>query len=157
MLSGTTGEDTALTSDRLDGVGSESNSVTGQDSLGLFSCLCSLVQRRLIQLLWWRARHERACTLFDPLNVSFASHRGDWNDLCGHCSGLCSLGRRGLSQLLWWRSLQVRARLWPLFPRSAWAQRANVVAGTRVDGAVLSSLRSVVVRSASHCVGGHDR
>jgi hypothetical protein len=50
----------------------------------------------------------------------------------------------------------MRALLWPLFARSEWAQAATVVAGTKNEGAVLASIRSVGVGSASHCVGGHD-
>jgi hypothetical protein len=51
----------------------------------------------------------------------------------------------------------VRALLWLLFPRSAWAQTATVVAGTTVEGAALASVPSVGVGSASHCGVGDDR
>jgi hypothetical protein len=67
------------------------------------------------------------------------------------------VGRRGLSQTLWWRTRQLRALLWTLFERSAWAQPATVVADTTGEGAALASVRSVGVGSYSHCVGGHDR
>jgi hypothetical protein len=49
----------------------------------------------------------------------------------------------------------VRALLWPLFNRSAWAQSAIVVAGTTGDCATQASFRSVGVGAASHIVGGH--
>jgi hypothetical protein len=65
-------------------------------------------------------------------------------------------GRRGLSQPLWWRAREMRALLWPLFDRSAWDLPVTVVAGTRIDGAELDSVRLVSVGSASHCGGGHD-
>jgi hypothetical protein len=51
----------------------------------------------------------------------------------------------------------VRALLRPLFPRSAWARPATVLAGTRDKGAALSSVRAFGVGSASHSGGGHDR
>jgi hypothetical protein len=76
----------------------------------------------------------------------------------------------------------MRALLWPLFARSAWAQAdtvvlgttgeallrpliarsalvmpATVVAGTIGEGAALASDRLVGVDSASHCGGGNDR
>jgi hypothetical protein len=51
----------------------------------------------------------------------------------------------------------MRALLWPLFASSAWAQPAAVVAGTTVADAALASVRSFVVGSATHFVGGHDR
>jgi hypothetical protein len=82
---------------------------------------------------------------------------------------------------MWWRSGQVRSLLWPLFAfsawsqintvlagtasegafwpligRSAWAQASSVVADTKDEGTALASVASVVVGSASHCVGGHD-
>ena len=41
----------------------------------------------------------------------------------------CLLGHRGFSQQLRWRARKVRALLWPLFARSAWLQKATVVAG----------------------------
>jgi hypothetical protein len=49
----------------------------------------------------------------------------------------------------------VRALIWPLFTWSAWAHTATVVAGTSCGGAVLASVRSVGVGSASHCGRGH--
>jgi hypothetical protein len=51
----------------------------------------------------------------------------------------------------------VRALLSLLSSLSAWAQPATVVAGTKVEGAALASLRSMGVGSTSHCGGGHDR
>jgi hypothetical protein len=75
----------------------------------------------------------------------------------------------------------VRAMFWPLFPRSAWAQPATVVAGTTGEGLAvasvrlvgvglarselacksgegfdLASIRSVGVGTESHCGGGID-
>jgi hypothetical protein len=74
----------------------------------------------------------------------------------------------------------VRALLWPLFPRSAWALPATVLEGTTGDGAALASfvwstwsqpatvvadttgvgaalasVRTVGVASCSHCGGVH--
>jgi hypothetical protein len=51
----------------------------------------------------------------------------------------------------------VRALLWPLIDRSAWAQPGTLVVGTNVEDAVLASVCSGVVDSASHCFGAHDR
>jgi hypothetical protein len=51
----------------------------------------------------------------------------------------------------------VRALLWPLFPQSACAQPATLLAGTTGEGAALASVRLVGVGSDSHCGGGHDR
>jgi hypothetical protein len=48
----------------------------------------------------------------------------------------------------------VRALLWPLFALSAWAIPAYVLAGTTVEGAVLTSVLSVGVGSSSPCSGG---
>jgi hypothetical protein len=50
----------------------------------------------------------------------------------------------------------VKALLWPLLDRSAWAQTATVVAVTTGKGAALVSLRSVGVGSISHCGIGHE-
>jgi hypothetical protein len=44
----------------------------------------------------------------------------------------------------------VRALLCPLFARSAWAQPAILMAGTKFEGAALASVRFVGVGSASH-------
>jgi hypothetical protein len=79
------------------------------------------------------------------------------HDRSGPCFGHCSLGRRGLSRPLSWRASRVRALLWPVFARSAWAQAATVLASTTCEGAVLSCFRSVDVGSASHCGGEHVR
>jgi hypothetical protein len=49
----------------------------------------------------------------------------------------------------------VRALVWPLFARSAWAQPATVVAGTIGEGPALASVRLVGVGSASQCGGGN--
>jgi hypothetical protein len=87
----------------------------------------------------------------------------------------------GLIQSLWWRARQERELLWPLIVWSAWAQQANVVAGTTRqetpleffarlavaekftvvahtsgEGAALAFVRSVGVGSDSLLVGGHD-
>jgi hypothetical protein len=51
----------------------------------------------------------------------------------------------------------VRALLWPMFVWSAWAQPANVVAGTIGEGAALASDLFFDVVSASHCGDGVDR
>jgi hypothetical protein len=50
----------------------------------------------------------------------------------------------------------VRALLWPMFDRSAWAQPVTLVAGTKGDGAALTSVRLVGVGPASQCGGVHD-
>jgi hypothetical protein len=47
-----------------------------------------------------------------------------------------------------------KAPLWPLFAWSAWALTATVVAGTKVEGAALASVLSVCVVSGSLCGGG---
>jgi hypothetical protein len=57
--------------------------------------------------------------------------------------------------MLWLTGL-LRALLWPLFPWSAWAQRATVLSDTAGDGAVASSVRLDGVGSSSHGVGRHD-
>jgi hypothetical protein len=44
-----------------------------------------------------------------------------------------------------------------VFSRSAWAEPATVVAGTKIEVVALAYVRSVGVESARHCVGGHDR
>ena len=62
-----------------------------------------------------------------------------------------------LSQPLWWRARQLRALLWPLIDRTAWAQPATVMAGTTGEGVALASVRFVGVGSVSNGVGGHDR
>jgi hypothetical protein len=95
------------------------------------SGLCLLVRRGIGQLLRWRTRQMRELL---------------W---------LCPLGRRGLSQPLMWRA-QLRAVIWPLSSRSAWAQPATVVAGTTVEGAALASVRLVGVVSTCHCGGGNE-
>jgi hypothetical protein len=102
--------------------------------------------------------------------------------MLGRRSGLCSIDLRGLSQPLFWRARQVRALLWPLFARSAWAQPSpvlasrqvwallwplfarsawaqpdTVVAGTTGVGAALAFVRSFVVGSNCHCGGDHVR
>ena len=110
------------------------------------------------------------------------SHGGGGPDKKGRCSDLCSVGRRRSSQPLWWRARYARALLWPLFARSAWAQPAIVLAGTKVEGAALASIswsawalpatvlagttvegaplasvRLFGEASGRHCGGGHDR
>jgi hypothetical protein len=52
---------------------------------------------------------------------------------------------------------QVNVLLWPLFARSAWAQQATVLAGTKNEGAALAFFHSIGVGSASLWSGGHDR
>ena len=56
---------------------------------------------------------------------------------------------------LWVR--QVSALLCPLFALSSLAQSATMVAGTKIDGSRLASIRLVGVGIASHYFGGHDR
>ena len=82
---------------------------------------------------------------------------GGGHDSRRRCSVLCLLGLRGLRQPLRWKAPQLKALLRPLFILSAWAQSATVVSGTTVESAALDSVRLVVVGSASHCGGGHDR
>jgi hypothetical protein len=114
--------------------------------------------------------------------VGSDSHCGGGRVRSGRFSGLCSIGRRGPRQPLWWRALQVRALLWPLFarsawahpatvcrerqvrallwplfPPSAWAQPATVLAGMTGEGAGLASVCSFGVGTYNHCDGGHDR
>jgi hypothetical protein len=50
----------------------------------------------------------------------------------------------------------VSVLLWPLFPLSAWAQPATVVAGTTGEDSDLATVSFVVVSSDSHCSGGDD-
>jgi hypothetical protein len=50
----------------------------------------------------------------------------------------------------------MRALIWHLYARSAWAQQATVVAIMTGEGATLVSVPSVGVGSASHYVGGYD-
>jgi hypothetical protein len=143
---------------------------------------CSLGRCGHSQPLGWRARQFRALIwpVFDrsawaqpatvvsitkfeggPLasvpsvGVGSGKHCGGGHDGRGRCSGLCSLHRRGLRQPLWWWARHVRALLWPLFVRSAWAQPATVVAGTTGKGASLATGRPVGVVTASNCDGGH--
>jgi hypothetical protein len=91
------------------------------------------------------------------VGVGSASHCGDGYERRGRCSGLCSLGRRGPIQPLCLRARQLRALLWPLFHRSAWAQPATVVAGTSVEDAALAFVLSVGLGSARHWDGGDNR
>jgi hypothetical protein len=51
----------------------------------------------------------------------------------------------------------LRALLWPLFPRSAWAQTATVVMDTTVECADLAFFLSVGVSSTAHWGVGDDR
>jgi hypothetical protein len=51
----------------------------------------------------------------------------------------------------------VRALLWPLFSRIAWAKPVTVVAGTTVEGAALASVPLVGVGPASDCGVVDDR
>ena len=48
------------------------------------------------------------------------------------------------------------ALFWPLFALSAWTQPVTVVADTTGVGALLASVGSVGVDSASHCDSGDD-
>jgi hypothetical protein len=67
----------------------------------------------------------------------------------------CPLGRLGLSRPLCWRARQVRALLWPLFDRSAWAHAASVVADT-TGGALLWPLFAWSAWAQPATGGGHD-
>jgi hypothetical protein len=51
----------------------------------------------------------------------------------------------------------MRALLWPLFARSAWAQPANVVADTTGEGAALASVCLFGVVPDKYCDFGHDK
>jgi hypothetical protein len=51
----------------------------------------------------------------------------------------------------------VRALLWHLFARSAWAHADTVVAGTTVAGAALASGPSFGVGSDNNSGGEHER
>ena len=62
-----------------------------------------------------------------------------------------------MRQPQWWRARPVRALLTHLFPWSARAQPATVLAGTSVEGADLASVRLASVGSASQSVGEYDR
>jgi hypothetical protein len=128
----TKGEGVALTYVRSVAVGSTSHCVGGHDNEGA------------------------ALATVRSIGVGPAGHCGGVHDRRGRFSGLCSLDRRGRIQALWWRALQLSALLWPLFARSAWAQPANVVAGTTRECTALGSVRSVGVDSNRHYVGGHD-
>ena len=50
----------------------------------------------------------------------------------------------------------MRALLWPLLARLAWAQPQTVVAGTSGEGAALASVLLVGLGSASNCGGVND-
>jgi hypothetical protein len=183
VLAGKTGEGGALTFVRLFGLVWGSHCGGGHDGWWRWYGLFSLDQREPIYPLWWRARQVRALLwpLFDQsasaqpatveagmtgegaalacvysVSVGSANHCGGGPDSWGRCSGLCSLGRRGLKTALWWRAWQVRALLWPVFARSAWAQLTTVVAGPTGEGAALASVRSLAVGSTSHCCGGQE-
>jgi hypothetical protein len=180
-MAGTTCDSATLASVPSVDEGSGSHCGDGYDRGWRCSGLCSLGRRGLSQPLWWRIRQVRellwpqfawsACAQLETVvagtkcegaalasvrlfGIDSASHCSGGHDRCGRCSGLCSLVRRGLSQPLWWRSQQVRALLWPVFARSAWAQPASVLAVTVSDGAALASVPSVGVGLASPCGGG---
>ena len=75
------------------------------------------------------------------------------------CDALISVRLVGLGSTndcdFWTR--QVRSLQWTLLYWSAWSQPATVEAGTKGEVDSLAAVRSVVVVSASHCVGGHER
>jgi hypothetical protein len=50
----------------------------------------------------------------------------------------------------------MRALLWPLNPRSAWAQPNPLKAGKNFEGAAVTCDSTVDLGSNSHCVGEHD-
>ena len=91
------------------------------------------------------------------VSVGSASHCGGGHVICGRCSSLCSLRGRGISQALLWRARQVMAVLWPLFDCSAWDKPATVVAGTKFEGAALTSLRFIGVGSFTVVAGLYAR
>ena len=94
---------------------------------------------------------------FGFFGVGTASHSAGGHDRRGRCSGLCSTERRRISRPLCWRARMLRALLYPLFARSAWAHAATVLADTTVEGVALASVRSVGVGSAGHYDSGHER
>jgi hypothetical protein len=49
------------------------------------------------------------------------------------------------------------AILWPLLALPALAQPANILAGMKVEGAVLAYIRFLGVSTARHCVGKHEK
>jgi hypothetical protein len=100
-------------------------------------------------------RESAARASVHSVGVGPASHCGGGHDRWGRCFCQWSPGRRGIREHLWRRSHQVRALLWPLFPRAACAQPATVEAGTTCQGAALAFVSWVFVGSASHCGGGH--
>ena len=51
----------------------------------------------------------------------------------------------------------MKALLFKLYDRSAWAQPTTEVADTKVEGAAMDSDLLVCVFSACHCVGVHDK
>jgi hypothetical protein len=82
-----------------------------------------------------------ALASFPLVVVGTASYSFGGHDMGGRCSGLCTVGRRRLSQTLCLRARMVSALLWPLFALSDWAEAGTVVAGTKVEGAALISVR----------------
>ena len=94
-----------------------------------------------------------------PLFLWLAEDQSLWlrGDRQERWSGLASVPLMVWAQSLWWRERQVRALLWPLVSRSAWAQPDIVVTGTSCEADDLASVRSVGEVSASHCGDGHDR
>jgi hypothetical protein len=132
VVEGTKVEGAALTSARLVGVGSASHCGGEHDRLGLCSDLFSRGRRGLSKPLCWRERPVRPLLwpLVSWVGVCSYSHCGGGHDRCGRLYSLCSLGRGGLSQPLRWWAQQLRALLWPLIARSAWARSATGLAST---------------------------
>ena len=130
VVANKTGECTALSSFRSIGLGSTCHCVTGTVLEGV----------ALVSVMW--------------VGLGPASHCGGGNDTCVRCSGDCSLVRSVLSQPLWWRAQKVRALIWPLIARWAWAQPATVVARTTGKGAPLATVCSVSLGIGSHCLAG---
>ena len=85
------------------------------------------------------------------------SHCDGRHNRRGRCSGLCLISWRQFRQPLWRPGRKVRALLYALFDRSAWANPPTMVKGTTVEGAAPDSVRLVSEGSDSHCGGGQDR
>jgi hypothetical protein len=159
VVAGTTVDGAVLGSARLVGVGPASH--------------CWWRLRQVMALLWsmfarsaWnlpatvlaRTEVEGTHMAADRLvGLGSAWYCGGGHDRLGRSSGLCFLVRRGLRQPLRWRVIEPKALLCCLLDLSARAQLTTVVADTRVEGAVLDSVRLVSVGSVNHCGGGHDR
>jgi hypothetical protein len=124
VVAGTTREGAALASVRSLGVFSACHCGGGHDRCGRCSGHHSLSRRGLSLPLWWRARQ-----LIALLWSLFA--RSAWAQPATLVAGTTVEGaalasvrsvRVGSASHSLWRTRQVRALLWPLIDRSAWAQ-----------------------------------